>query len=296
VSSRVTATTRGIVRVCPGTSPGVAGQQTRDYTGDVSDTLLSDDIAAPQVHRTILVVDVEGFGDRRRTNHHQLVVRKGLYEALEQAFHCVGLPWSACHHEDRGDGVLILVPPEIPKSRLVESLPQALAEALCEHNQTHCVQQRIRLRMALHAGEISYDDHGVTAAAINLTFRILDAAATKTALAASPGVLALVVSSWFFDEVVRHSSQSDCATYRPIAISVKETNTVGWICLPDHPYPPNGKAVSAVIMRGEYKPIRTARWIPVTSVAILVLILGWTFLIPAACGVPKSRTCDVDLR
>jgi tetratricopeptide (TPR) repeat protein len=35
------------------------------------------------VHRTILVVDVQGFGDRRRTNPHQLAVRDGLYQALD---------------------------------------------------------------------------------------------------------------------------------------------------------------------------------------------------------------------
>jgi hypothetical protein len=38
------------------------------------------------VHRTILVVDVEGFGDPRRTNPHQVTVRDGLYRALRNVF------------------------------------------------------------------------------------------------------------------------------------------------------------------------------------------------------------------
>lgn len=116
------------------------------------------------VHRTIVVVDVEGFGDRRRTNRHQVAVRRGLYRALQEAFTESRIPWAACDHEDRGDGVFILVPPEVPKGVFAEALPLALVGALQAHNGTHPVQEWIRLRMAVHAGEVTYDEHGVTAA------------------------------------------------------------------------------------------------------------------------------------
>jgi hypothetical protein len=42
--------------------------------------------AGAAVHRTIVVVDVEGFGDLRRTNPHKVAVRDGLYEALACRF------------------------------------------------------------------------------------------------------------------------------------------------------------------------------------------------------------------
>jgi hypothetical protein len=58
------------------------------------------------VHRTIIVVDVQGFGDPRRANRHQVAVRDGLYLALEQAFREAAIPWNDCRSEDRGDGVL----------------------------------------------------------------------------------------------------------------------------------------------------------------------------------------------
>jgi len=54
-------------------------------------------------------------------------------------------------------------------------------------------------------------------------------------LAGSRGVLAVIVSSWFFDEVVRHIAADGAARYRPVPVSVKETMTTGWICLPDDP-------------------------------------------------------------
>ncbi len=187
------------------------------------------------VHRTIVVFDIEGFGDRRRTNRDQVAVREGLYRTVGAAFQQAGLPWDTGSREDRGDGLFVLVGPGVPKSLFVESLPSALVAALNAHNRAHPRQERIRLRMALHAGEINYDEHGVTAAAVNLAFRLVDAEPLKAALAGSPGVLAVIVSSWFFDEVVRHIAPDGAARYRPVPVSVKETMTTGWICLPDDP-------------------------------------------------------------
>ena len=183
------------------------------------------------VHRSIVVVDVEGFGDQRRTNTHQLAVRDGLYRTLREAFGRAGVSWDVCGHEDRGDGVFILVPAEVPKGLLAESLPSALVIALRAHNDAHPGPERIRLRMALHAGEVHYDEHGVTAASVNLAFRLLEARALKTALAESEGVLAVIASSWFFEEVLRHSGAA--LGYHPVEVYVKETMTTGWICLPD---------------------------------------------------------------
>lgn len=190
------------------------------------------------VHRTIFVVDIEGFGDRRRTNSDQVTARTGLYRALDDSFRAAGIRRADCHEEDRGDGVFLLAPPDIPKGVFVESLPLALAEALRRHNQTHRAGEQIRLRCALHAGEVNYDDHGVTGAAINVAFRLVDAPPLKAALADSPGMLAFITSSWFYEEVVRHAHAVDPATFRPVEVAVKELRTTGWICLPDHPYPP----------------------------------------------------------
>jgi tetratricopeptide (TPR) repeat protein len=195
----------------------------------------------PAVHRTILVVDVEGFGDHHRRDPHQVAVREGLYTSLQNAFQSTGIRWADCSHEDRGDGVFILASPEIPKALFVEALPLALVKALSAHNSAHRAEERIRLRMALHAGEIVLDDYGATATAINLAFRLLDASALKETLAGSPGVLALIVSDRFFDDVVRHGTETDATRYRPFRVRVKETSTVAWIALPDHPYPPDEK-------------------------------------------------------
>jgi hypothetical protein len=189
------------------------------------------------VHRTILVVDVVGFGDHRRNNAAQVAVRTGLYRALQRAVPAAGISWAECEHEDRGDGALVLVPPELPKAPLVEDLPGALVAALREHNRRHSAAEQVRLRMALHAGEINYDEHGVTSNAINLAFRLLDSAPLKEALAESSSVLAIITSTWFFEEVVRHSRVCDPDAYRSVSVTAKETTTTAWMYLPDREIP-----------------------------------------------------------
>ena len=129
------------------------------------------------------------------------------------------------------------------QGRFVESLPGELVIALAEHNGTHCEQEQIRLRMALHAGEVYDDQHGVTAASVNLTFRLLEAPQLKAALAESSGTLGLIASGWFFDEVIRHAPAGSPAADRPFSVTVKETATVGWIARPDDPYPPAQQAL-----------------------------------------------------
>jgi hypothetical protein len=187
----------------------------------------------PAVHRTVLVVDVSAFGDLRRTNLDQVTVRRGLYGALRQAFGEAGVPWDDCHREDRGDGVLVVIPATVAKSLLVDELPPRLAAALRAHNAGRPVNERIRLRLSLHAGEIHHDEHGVTGRSVNLTFRLLDAPEFKLAHARSAGLLSVITSAWFYDEVVWHSAKAERDSYRRIRVAAKETDTDAWVRLVD---------------------------------------------------------------
>lgn len=197
------------------------------------------------VHRTILLVDVAGFGDLRRTNLNQVSVRRSLYRLVEAACERSGIRWATLDHEDRGDGILVLAPPDLPKSAFVERLPSELAAELRIHNSTQNAQEQIRLRLALHAGEVTYDEHGVVGRSVNLAFRLLDAPVFKEALARSTGALAVITSAWFYDEVVWHSQVADVARYFQVRVTAKETTAVAWVCLPDSDVPPPHTAVSA---------------------------------------------------
>ena len=115
------------------------------------------------VHRTILVFDIEQSNHPLRTNHDRLVIREAMYTAVRAVLRRLKY-----YHEDRGDGVLVLVPPEVPKGRLASSLLVRMEAALTTHNAAmehqnaaQAAATQVRLRVALHAGEVAFDSHGV---------------------------------------------------------------------------------------------------------------------------------------
>jgi hypothetical protein len=186
---------------------------------------------ADPVHHTILALAIDGFSAFDRTNTHRLALRAGLYSVVEQALTGCGVEWEGCYRTDLGDGVLILVPAGYPKAVFSELVPDALATALGKHNSGHRLPERIRLRVALHAGEVSYDDHGTTGAAIVHTFRLLQSRVVRDAFACAAGDLAVIASGWFYDEIIRHSPVSRPDRFRPVLVQEKETAARGWIRL-----------------------------------------------------------------
>src|SRR5215471_7545460 len=106
--------------------------------------------------RTIVLVDVASFTHPDRTMTHQHAVRTGLYRALTEAFTEARVDWSRCYHEDRGDGVMILVPADVPAIALADPLLDRLVAALREHNAIHAPEASVRLRLVLHSGQAGW--------------------------------------------------------------------------------------------------------------------------------------------
>lgn len=216
-------------------------------------------------HKTICAVDIAGFGGMSRTRANYVALREGMYQSVEQAFLQSGIPWEDCYHEGAGDGILALAPATVGKGVFAEKLPVALVSALQAHNLTHPAEERIRLRLVLHAGEITRDGRGVTGPAIIHAFRLLEAPPLKEALSESTGVLAIVASAWFYDEVIRHHSEYAPKEYERATVDVKETNGFGWIRLPDgeRRVP---EETHEVARRPEARPVRGKDWDPVPVV------------------------------
>lgn len=183
------------------------------------------------VHRSIVAVDVEGFGARVRTDSDRLDVRGGMHRALREAFGTAGVELSSCHLDDSGDGMLVLVPPEVPKATLVDLLPRALTDAIGRHNDVAAPGAMMRMRMAVHAGEVTFDAHGVTGSAVVHAFRMLDSPRLRAVLAASDASVVLVVSSWIQEEVVRHLGSRIANRFTADEVKVKETEAAVWVRL-----------------------------------------------------------------
>lgn len=179
----------------------------------------------PSKHCSIFVADIAGFGER--DNDAQRLVHNALYAILRAAFNRSGVPWNACDHQDRGDAVLVTVPAQLPTALLADPLLPCLCTSLRSHNNLHCGDGRIRLRAALHAGQVQSDDKGLSGRAVVHVFRLLAADQLRGALTGSRADLAFLASDYVYREVLRY--EGDRGVYQSVRIRVKETNDHAWL-------------------------------------------------------------------
>jgi hypothetical protein len=191
------------------------------------------------MHQSVVAFDVEGFSDPYRDDNAQAAVRAGVYQVVEESFAAAGIPWDLCVHEDRGDGAIVVVPPDISKVLLLDPLLGSLSAALTGYNRAARLAERIRLRLAVHAGEVAMDQHGLSGTDLVVACRLLDAEELRAALRHSPVPLAAIVSDGIYEGIVRHRYRNiEPANYHPVSVRVKRTQLNAWIHLPGTTSPP----------------------------------------------------------
>jgi hypothetical protein len=182
---------------------------------------------------SMFICDVVSFGNSARTDHARIVIRKVLYTALRMGFDKANVPYAGCHVEDRGDGVMVIVPPTHPVPPLITVVIDWLRAEIRRHNQVSNTAAQMQLRVAVHAGWCESDGNGLVGEALNHAFRILEAAPLKEALKESTTEVGLIVSQRVYEDVVRHSvGLVNPTDYREVAVQVKETDKTAWISVP----------------------------------------------------------------
>ncbi len=131
--------------------------------------------------------------------------------------------------EDRGDGVLFLIPEDFPKSELVDVLPDRLIAEVRRYNSTRVDEAKIKLRVALHVGEIRRHEHGWIGAPVTTAFRILDSAEAKLSLQSSDGVAALIASDSFYSETIVQRPTASPGSYHRIDVQLKAYTGRAWL-------------------------------------------------------------------
>jgi uncharacterized membrane protein YgcG len=186
----------------------------------------------------IFAVDIAGFGHHMRDDQVQLVIRCVLYDLLRAAFDTVGINWDWCLHEDRGDGVLVIIPAQLPANVVIDPLVAHLQADLRRHNRRSRTVTRFRLRVAVHIGEVHRDQHGVAGTSLIHLFRLLESPVLKDALADGESDLALIVSDDVYTKVLPSSSGLiNPMTFHAVIATVKETTARAWLHLPACPNP-----------------------------------------------------------
>ncbi|KAB2346855.1 hypothetical protein [Actinomadura rudentiformis] len=187
---------------------------------------------APRSYTSLLALDIISFGSPYRDEGIQRGLRHVMYEAVQEAFSMTRLSWPAVHHEDRGDGILIVLPPAVPAFLLMDPLAHHLKAVLRRRNMMLSEAARLRLRVAGHAGFVFVDEYGVGGRAVTHLFRMLEAADFKEAIDLAGTDLGLIVSDEMYREVTGNGAYIDPERYRALRVKCKETVADAWLWLP----------------------------------------------------------------
>lgn len=181
---------------------------------------------------SICITDITAFSDSSRRDRDRISVRRAMYAMLADAFNDSGITWPACYREDRGDGALIIVPPGIPTSAVVNAVAGRLATALRQHNRRATAATRITLRVAIHVGPVTSDPEGVSGHAINQAARLIEAVPLKRRIAETGPDLGLAASEFVYDTVISQNYRSaELAKYQKIQFRAKGSRAVAWMYL-----------------------------------------------------------------
>ncbi|MFH9616690.1 hypothetical protein [Streptomyces pratensis] len=191
------------------------------------------------VNRTILLLDIEDFS--RRDNVVQACLRRELHNVVEDTLAAAGVERNMQYREDRGDGLIVLISADIPKTVLLRALLTTIPDALCEYNRLASTSAQMRLRTVLASGEVAFDPKqgtvgGIVGHDLNQSCRLLDAGVLREALAQRETDCVLGLSSPVYEGVVRHGHRGlRPEEFHHTVVSVKKDRLALWLhgTLPD---------------------------------------------------------------
>ncbi|MFB8236951.1 hypothetical protein ACFC58_10420 [Kitasatospora purpeofusca] len=191
---------------------------------------------APRLRRVVLVVDIEAYSGR--PYWVQQAVQERLDRALDHACGRAGVDRSRCEAQDRGDGQLLLLPPDVDEAKALPGLVLGLRDALHTLNRAPGTAGRLRIRAALAQGGVQRAALGYVARAVETACRLLDCEHARSALKDTPDTdLALVVTDDLFADAFTAGAGGlpvDEFTSITVAVPAKRFKTKAWLGTPRH--------------------------------------------------------------
>lgn len=208
--------------------------------------------SAGALHRLVVFGDVVGSG--RLGMDEKRLVRAAMYEAFGEAYASVGVEPGTVHQEDRGDGILAALRPDVPPALMVGRWIATLHAVLRAYNALHGGGgpggagsgggggggRRLRLRVGMNAGLVLDDGRGLVGRAVDLACRLCDSAPARQVMTDAPEVdLLIVVSDSLYRNVVIEGGRFvEPDRYRRVPVVAKETHEDAWFHVPGLPEPP----------------------------------------------------------
>jgi hypothetical protein len=180
-------------------------------------------------HRSFVIVDIERYGSRSDADQRWL--RQQMYDVLATALGDAGIDWDSCVSADRGDGVMLLVPSDVPKVDITDTFVERLGRELARYARRATEPVGMRIRLALHFGEVSEDERGWVGSDLNTACRLVDLQASRDALAAAPDAHLVVIVSdpWYRSVVNQDPVLVSHFGFRKVPFQVKEISDHAWL-------------------------------------------------------------------
>ncbi|MGW7240302.1 hypothetical protein [Streptomyces sp. NPDC054804] len=184
------------------------------------------------------IVNVDAQGSGLLTDTEKPEMRRRLYDVTGTAFEQAGIRPPRLYQEDRGDGILGVLAPDVPPVRVLGEWVEHLHQNLRESNRH--LSKPLRLRVGLHIGRVTADAHGRSGRAVDLACRLADCAVAKAVLKAADGAPVVVVASDRVHEdfIVPGGRWVDPEHYRRHDVDLKEGRTAAWFMVPGRSRPP----------------------------------------------------------
>lgn len=184
------------------------------------------------------IVNVDAQGSGLLTDTEKPEMRRRLYDVTGTAFERAGIRPPRLYQEDRGDGILGVLAPDVPPVRVVGEWIEQLHQNLRETNQH--LRKPLRLRVGLHIGRVTADAHGRSGRAVDLACRLADCTVTKAILRAADGAPLVVAASDRVHEdfILPGGRWVDPGHYRRHDVDLKEGRTTAWFMVPGRSEPP----------------------------------------------------------
>jgi hypothetical protein len=188
----------------------------------------------PAARRICVVLDIEKYSRRTATDH--LVMQRQLRRVTEQAAENAELRWAKIDIEDKGDGLLLQLPPAIDEPRVLPRLVNGLCEALRQSNRRALSSRQMRLRMAITQGIQHPGVTGAVGESLITASRLVDSQAVRSELDAHPAAsLAVIVSDDLYRDVIAQGYPGlDPGAFRQVEaiVEAKGFAMTAWVHVP----------------------------------------------------------------
>lgn len=151
-------------------------------------------------HYTAVVTDVVDFSARERSDEDRRIIRAGHMDILRKV---LGDLWGQCPWNDRGDGLLMVVPPVIPIEEVMRRMCLQLPQELDQYNRGSRDSAKFRLRWSGDVGPVKRDAVGISGEVLIRATRLVDAMPIRKRMEASPGAgVGVIASDFVYENVI----------------------------------------------------------------------------------------------